>query len=747
MNTVSRAVSQTASPFADPAACRALLSAVGEAVILVDTAGYVQDCSDACLHERGYARSDLPGLHLSAWEAHFRPEELAARHRSLIDAPGCYDTVHRRKDGTTFPVRITARPLPIEGRKLLLLSARALPRPAASGADPVPELRETRLGWAAEQTGLTYWEYDRQRDTLTVDGAARILLGTTAAPAGGDGFSGASFVREFVPESDRPALSALLERALARPGEEQREELRIRRRDGTTRRIFVRAAADGEPGSPGVVRAAVQDVTELRRLESGVCDEQQQFRGFMAALPANAFIKDRDGRFHFMNAAMKAMLKVEDDNYVGRHQSEVFPPADTPALRASDEAVLRSMQPENHVVQLRFAGAERTMLVQKFPIRRPGGETLLGGVATDITDRHRAEQALRRSEERYRSVVSAMAEGVVQQAADGTIVDCNSQAEQILGLTRDQIMGRTSFDPRWGAVRPDGSPWPGEEHPGMVALRTGRGCRNVVMGIDVPDRARRWISISAEPVAGGTASAPTGVVATISDITERIHKEQAMQDLLAQADAAARTKGDLLREVNHRVTNNLAAVLGLIAFETRQIDPARGAVVGPVLGRLGHYLESMLHIHRLLAETLWAPLQIDQLADHIVKAALGASPWGRSAAVTIAPGPARVSPRQAGSLALVLNELATNTIKYAPRPGSAGRIEIRVAAAGTRTVLTFRDNGPGYPPETLAGQRLNVGLRLIREVVATTFRGSVRLANDDGAVTELTLRLEDPRRT
>lgn len=124
----------------------------------------------------------------------------------------------------------------------------------------------------------------------------------------------------------------------------------------------------------------------------------------------------------------------------------------------------------------------------------------------------------------------ALAEGVVWQDADGRIVDANAAAAPILGLTYEELLGRVSRDPRWYAVREDGSAWPGAEHPGMVALRTGEPQRGQIMGIMVPGQGRRWISIHAMPRFEQGADKPTGVIASFVDVTVQIDLRQRLKE-------------------------------------------------------------------------------------------------------------------------------------------------------------------------------------------------------------------------
>jgi PAS domain S-box-containing protein len=145
---------------------------------------------------------------------------------------------------------------------------------------------------------------------------------------------------------------------------------------------------------------------------------------------------------------------------------------------------------------------------------------------TEGAERCELEAVLRESEQRYRSMVAAMAEGIVMQNQDGHIDWCNASACRILGLPQAQVLGRTSLDLCWRAIHEDGSPFPGETHPAMVTLRTGCASENVVMGVHRPDGSLVWISINTQPIMEDEGEQPSGVVASFRDITAHKQAEE-----------------------------------------------------------------------------------------------------------------------------------------------------------------------------------------------------------------------------
>lgn len=205
--------------------------------------------------------------------------------------------------------------------------------------------------------------------------------------------------------------------------------------------------------------------------------------------------------------------------------------------------------------------------------------------------REAALSALRESEERFRAVIAALEEGIVLHEADGSISSCNASACRILGLPREQILGRTSRNPGWRAIREDGSPFEPESHPATITLLTGLPCSRVVMGIDRPDGTRAWVSLNSRPLRRDGDSDPYAVAVSFTDIThlkthereleERADQQAVLNDLLRNASTEWRLTFDalihplLLIELDGRVVrlNRAARDLAGVEYEAAVDHP------------------------------------------------------------------------------------------------------------------------------------------------------------------------------
>jgi PAS domain S-box-containing protein len=150
-------------------------------------------------------------------------------------------------------------------------------------------------------------------------------------------------------------------------------------------------------------------------------------------------------------------------------------------------------------------------------------------------------EEFQKSQERYQNLFETMTQGVVYQDAEGKIILANPAAEKILGLTHNQIMGRTSIDRRWKSTHEDGSEFLGCNHPSMLALRTGKIIKNSIMRIYNPKTEKfHWININAVPQYKKGEKKPYQVYTTFEDITERILIQKAFK----QAEIKYRTVAD-----------------------------------------------------------------------------------------------------------------------------------------------------------------------------------------------------------
>ncbi len=118
-----------------------------------------------------------------------------------------------------------------------------------------------------------------------------------------------------------------------------------------------------------------------------------------------------------------------------------------------------------------------------------------------------------------KAAIENLTEGVVLHNKDFEIIEFNSSALEILGLTAQQLTGKTSMDPDWRTIKEDGTAFPGEEHPAVLALKTGKEQHNVLMGVSRPNSELRWIKINATPIFLPDELAPYRVVVSFSDIT------------------------------------------------------------------------------------------------------------------------------------------------------------------------------------------------------------------------------------
>lgn len=205
-------------------------------------------------------------------------------------------------------------------------------------------------------------------------------------------------------------------------------------------------------------------------------------------------------------------------------------------------------------------------------------------------------------------------------------------------------------------------------------------------------------------------------------------------ELYEQARQDARVKATLLSEVNHRVKNNLSAIIGLLYAERRHAGLKDDAIYQSIMTGLINRIRGLAIVHNLLSESEWSPLNLSEMTRQLIDVALQLMPRHKRAIVKISPSAVEVTSKQANNLALVINELSTNTIKHALKDRELVHIDVTIEAHEGLITLVYRDDGPGYPDDVLQLTQQNLGLYLIQTLVRSGMRGKFELLNENGAV-------------
>jgi len=507
------------------------------------------------------------------------------------------------------------------------------------------------------------------------------------------------------------------------------------RKDGS--RFWALAVIDAVHDETGALvgfAKITRDLTARRAAEEQVRQSQARLQAFTDNSPAIMCFKDRDSRYRFANAGFLERYALREEQVIGRSDAEIFPRRQALALAAHDLEVLTRGETVQFEERWRDGGgAQRVSLVVKFPVADG-----VGMIASDITDRRLAEQALGEQRALLAEAQKVAGVGSWEWDPESGRVAWSDELYRIYGVARESF--QPSFENYLERVHPED-----RQNSGAMmarALMDGRGF-SMQERIVRPGGEVRYLRSQGE-VARNERGKPIKVFGACLDVTEQRHSEralrQAAQDLhgltrrLVQAEEAERRR--IAGELHDRVGQQLSALninLDLISRDA-SLAPATRKRLEDSIGLVDGTLQSI--------ESVMAELRPPLLDEYGLGAALGwhAEEFSRRTGIEVsvedAAHEAARELRVEAALALfrIAQEALNNVLKHA----RARHVTIEISRVENQVMLAVRDDGQGF--DASRARRGRWGMTTMRER-AEAAGGSLKVETAPGQGTRVVATL------
>jgi PAS domain S-box-containing protein len=266
-----------------------------------------------------------------------------------------------------------------------------------------------------------------------------------------------------------------------------------------------------------------QDIAERARVQRELENSEARLHQILNNAPAVVSVKDTEGRFLFVNRQWEALFRLPRDAVIGRTDRETLPPAVAAELRANDLLVLERNAAMEFEETAQLDDGSHTYIAIKFPLHDANGVAYaICGISTDITERKRADEALRVSEASYRQIFDAAEDAIFVHAVDtGAIVDVNEKACATFGYTRDEFRRMDV-----GTLGTGERPYTQADAMGVIARAAGGEAQRIEWNGRRKDGTLHWHEVFAKRV---TIGGQPRVLALARDITGRKRAEAALR--------------------------------------------------------------------------------------------------------------------------------------------------------------------------------------------------------------------------
>jgi len=523
-------------------------------------------------------------------------------------------------------------------------------------------------------------------------------------------------------------------RAAFAAGEAFEKEARLRRADGAYRWFLLRAAPlRNERGNVVKWYGTTTDIEKRKRAEQELKQAEAHIRAILEYSPNWIFLKDTEGRYLLVNREIERVFGISQEQIKGKTDSEISPPEQAAEYRANDLKVLRAgLAMEFEEIALLEDGPH-TSIVHKFPLFDAHGNIYAtGGVATDITERKRAEEARRYSEEQYRTVVETATDAIVSIDEDSKILFVNPATTRIFGYDTSELIGRPLMMLMPESLR--------SLHEAGFRRYLATGQRHLNwQGTELTGLRKNGQEFPVEVSLGEmTRNGRKVFTGCIRDISEKRRAEEALQEAQDKLAHVTRTQamGELAAAIAHEVNQPLTAIVTNANFSLRQLkgptanldelltaiteivsDATRAsAVISRIRGLLvkGSPRRTELDINKIIQEVI-SLLRNELARNHVTLRIDFASNLPH-----VTGDPVQL---QQVLINLVVNAIeAMRTSTDRPR-----KLLIRSAKNADGILVQVQDSGPGIKPEladgifepffTTKAEGIGMGLAISRSII------------------------------
>lgn len=526
-----------------------------------------------------------------------------------------------------------------------------------------------------------------------------------------------------------------------------RLEQKWRRLDGSL--VLVEIAVYRFPGrgQPQLLVIA-RDLTERQRSEA-------LFRIAVEAAPNGMLMVKHDGGITLANDQVQKMFGYHAEELIDQPVEKLVPARwreKHPGYRGLffGDPRTRSMGGGRELFGLRKDGSEFPVEIGLQPVPMAEGLSVLASII-DVSERRRAEEALRQSETRFRQLADAMPQIVWAARPDGYLDYYNERWYEFTGFPKD-MGGDESWTP---ILHSDDLPMSLEVWYG--AVRSGQQYQIEYRFKDRRTGGYRWFLGRALPVKDEQGRVVRWF-GTCTDIADQKRAEEALRDLnttlelrVAERTAAAEERARevqasleenqvLLREIHHRVKNNLQVISSLLDLQSQY---TRDESMVEMFRESQNRVRSMALVHeRLYQSEVLSSIDFGEYLNNLVsQLSTTYSVSGRPVRFDLDLEPVRLSIDAAVPCGLAVNELVSNCLKYAFPDRECGVVSIRLAQGGGDVVLSVHDDGIGLPEPITFQNPKTFGLRLVNALVEQ-LHGKARVERSGGTTVQITFPRE-----